>query len=507
MTATHPTLHLDPAHIGPGANPRKRFRPAPLEALRDSIAEHGIIQPIVVRPAGENRYTIVAGERRWRCAVALALPAVPAILRTDLTDADARELALVENLQRQDLDPVEEAEALRDLLQLRRWNDVIRITGRNKDHIARALKLLEAPEAVLLAVAEGHLRPSVGAALGSIRSPKLQNTASQDILSRPGLPAGQAIAHLQKTYLLPLRLAPFDVLDPALVPDAGPCLGCPHTSTAAAARADRRLNAATYCLSPACHQAKTNAHREAIYRAAAAAGHPILTPDQAADAHSWASPLLPLAEEIPAGFLKPAEAAKKRLPKWGDLARNPAGEWLVTPSIHLPEGAREPEYFAHENHLITAGRRLLGRDIFRSRPVSDRSVRARGARDAKTEDERRLHEALNAITRAAVADLTGHLLLSHRAALLPHLLAAADPWTLGFFAARVGIDPTSAPSDDERIAAILAYATSSGPRSRAAAALGNELLALLLAIILSPLEAPLADSPILADLLALNPPA
>ena len=108
------TLRLSEIEPDKG-QPRKNFEPQALNDLADSIAAHGVLQPIVVRPA-RGGYVIVAGERRWRAARLAGLKEIPALVK-ELTDAEAMELALVENLQREDLDPVEEAMGYRQLME------------------------------------------------------------------------------------------------------------------------------------------------------------------------------------------------------------------------------------------------------------------------------------------------------------------------------------------------------------------------------------------------------
>ena len=109
------TLRLSEIEPDKG-QPRKTFEPQALNDLADSIAAHGVLQPIVVRPSPAGGYIIVAGERRWRAARLAGLKEIPAVVR-ELTDAEAMELALVENLQREDLDPVEEAMGYRQLME------------------------------------------------------------------------------------------------------------------------------------------------------------------------------------------------------------------------------------------------------------------------------------------------------------------------------------------------------------------------------------------------------
>lgn len=149
------------------AQPRKTFETEPLEALAESIAQHGIIQPIVVRPK-DGMYMIVTGERRWRAARMAGLSEVPVII-IEADDRKAAELALVENLQRKDLNPVEEAQAYADLIEEYSYTqeEIAKKVGRSRSSVTNALRLLDLPEAVLekLAcgeLAEGHAKVLLG---------------------------------------------------------------------------------------------------------------------------------------------------------------------------------------------------------------------------------------------------------------------------------------------------------------------------------------------------------
>src|SRR5687768_10887575 len=135
--------------IEPNPNqPRKTFETDKLEELTASIRSSGVIQPIIVRPVGD-RYQLVAGERRWRAARQAGLERIPAIVR-EATDAESLELALVENLLREDLNPMEEAEAYRHLLSQFGWTQeqLAQRIGRDRTSIANVLRLLRLPDEI-----------------------------------------------------------------------------------------------------------------------------------------------------------------------------------------------------------------------------------------------------------------------------------------------------------------------------------------------------------------------
>ncbi|MFO0988818.1 MAG: ParB/RepB/Spo0J family partition protein [Alphaproteobacteria bacterium] len=164
-------LALPIANIRPGKyQPRKRFDETEVAALAKSIREKGVLQPVLVRPvAGEpGHYEIVAGERRWRAAQQAQLHEIPALVR-DLADRDTLEVALVENLQRQDLTAIEEARGYRRMMDdfRRTQEDVAEIVGKSRSHVANTLRLLTLPALVQAMLDDGrltagHARPLVG---------------------------------------------------------------------------------------------------------------------------------------------------------------------------------------------------------------------------------------------------------------------------------------------------------------------------------------------------------
>ena len=149
------TLPIDQIRAAPG-QPRKRFEPAAIAELTASIAEKGVLQPLLVRPL-EGGYEIVAGERRYRAAKAAGLDAVPVVVR-ELDDQAALEIAIVENLQREDLNPVEEARAFQQLLEFgASQEEVGKAVGKSRSAIANSLRLLALSPAALAALEEGKL--------------------------------------------------------------------------------------------------------------------------------------------------------------------------------------------------------------------------------------------------------------------------------------------------------------------------------------------------------------
>ncbi len=139
-------------------NPRQHFDEAALQELAQSIREKGLLQPILVRPAGEGRYEIVAGERRWRAAQMAGVHEVPAIV-SDMDDRVAMEVALIENVQRADLNALEEAQGYQRLIDQFGYTQqqLAEIIGKSRSHVANTLRLLKLPQDVLEMIRDGQL--------------------------------------------------------------------------------------------------------------------------------------------------------------------------------------------------------------------------------------------------------------------------------------------------------------------------------------------------------------
>ena len=150
--------------------PRKIFDDDALAELADSIAKHGVIQPLLVRPMPDGSYQLVAGERRWRASRMAGLTEVPVVIK-ELSDDEAMALALIENLQREDLNAIEEAQgikALMDTLSLTQDEAAERV-GKSRPAVANALRLLKLPDSVIALVSDGKLSPGHARALLGFR--------------------------------------------------------------------------------------------------------------------------------------------------------------------------------------------------------------------------------------------------------------------------------------------------------------------------------------------------
>jgi ParB family chromosome partitioning protein len=164
--------------------PRKEFDPEAMQALADSIAEHGLIQPLTVRDMGNGYYQIIAGERRWRAARMAGLEEVP-VLVMEADDRKVMELALVENLQREDLNPMEEAQGYRTLMEEYglTQNETAQRVGKSRPAVANALRLLSLSDELADLVRDGTLSPGHARALLGLRSEKLRLQAAQRVIA------------------------------------------------------------------------------------------------------------------------------------------------------------------------------------------------------------------------------------------------------------------------------------------------------------------------------------
>jgi ParB family chromosome partitioning protein len=184
-TASNGPLKVAIQKVEPNPNqPRKDFEPEALQELADSIRQHGLIQPLTVRSRGNGFYQIIAGERRWRAARLAGLKQVPVYV-IDADDRKVMELALVENLQRSDLNPLEEARGFRSLLEDYglTQEQVAEQVGKSRPAVANALRLLNLKPAVAKLVEDGKISAGHARALMTLSGEKAQLAAAQKIIS------------------------------------------------------------------------------------------------------------------------------------------------------------------------------------------------------------------------------------------------------------------------------------------------------------------------------------
>ncbi|HXG16096.1 MAG TPA: ParB/RepB/Spo0J family partition protein [Calidithermus sp.] len=176
-------IPVDDIDVNP-RQPRKAFDPAALEELARSIKTAGVLQPIVVRRAAGGRWELIAGERRWRAARQAGLDRIPAVVR-EASDAEALELALVENLLREDLNPMEEAEAYQQILSEFGWTqeELARRIGRDRSTIANSLRLLRLPPPIQDDLRAGRLTMGHARALLALTTTAEQLKLRDEILA------------------------------------------------------------------------------------------------------------------------------------------------------------------------------------------------------------------------------------------------------------------------------------------------------------------------------------
>lgn len=174
--------------------PRKEFSEEAMRELADSIAQHGVLQPLLVRPLLSGGYQIVAGERRWRASRMAGLTTVPALIR-ELTDSEVMQIALIENLQREDLKPLEEAQGYQALMEEFGFtqDEISKSVGKSRPAVTNALRLLNLPEAVRGMLARGDLSAGHARTLLSFKDGAAMLAAAKRVVAE-----GLSVRELEK---------------------------------------------------------------------------------------------------------------------------------------------------------------------------------------------------------------------------------------------------------------------------------------------------------------------
>lgn len=289
MTDEFASIEL-PLIVSSLTNPRKTFHADRLAELAESIKASGVHQPILVRRLPGSRvadtdrsvqYEIVSGERRYRATQMAGLGTIPALIRP-LTDDQVLECQIVENLQRDDLTELEEAEGYQALMNHSHLTaeDVGTKIGKSRSYVYGRLKLLEACTEVRTALREGTIDASRTLLLARIPDPKLQIKALEEISSTDyagDLEMGYrtAAAYIQREYMLHLDKARFKITDAALLPEAGSCKACAKR-TGHNPDLFSDVKGADVCTDPPCFHRKEAAHSEAMLKAAHDRGQTII---------------------------------------------------------------------------------------------------------------------------------------------------------------------------------------------------------------------------------------
>jgi len=194
---------IEIARIRPNPNqPRIQFDEAGIDELAGSIAERGVLQPILLRPEGDG-FQIIAGERRWRATQRAGLHTIPAIVR-EIDEATTAEIALIENIQREDLNAIEEAEAYRQLIQRHGHNqdDVGKLVHKSRSHVANLMRLLDLPQFVRESLLQGDISMGHARAVAAAPDPE---ALTKEIVAR-GLSVRQAEQRAKRAKLGPREL-------------------------------------------------------------------------------------------------------------------------------------------------------------------------------------------------------------------------------------------------------------------------------------------------------------
>lgn len=180
------TISLRITEIEPNKEqPRKHFDEAALSELAASVAQHGVLQPLLVRPLPNGQYQLIAGERRWRAARMAGLQEVPVVVR-EMTEQEAAEVALIENLQREDLNPMEEALGYRTLMESYglTQEETAKAVNKSRPAVANALRLLSLPSSIATLVQKGELSAGHARTLLSFETKEQQEQAAKDVVEK-----------------------------------------------------------------------------------------------------------------------------------------------------------------------------------------------------------------------------------------------------------------------------------------------------------------------------------
>jgi len=281
-----PFQYLMLGQIVPSPTNKRRIRQDKLQELADNIKANGVMQPILVRPIGKDgramfnagedvrpdHYEIVAGERRWRASQLAGETSIPAMVR-ELLDLDALQLQVFENLHRDDLHPMEEAEAFDQLLK--KSQDLVGLSvdelalkvHKSRSYVYASLKLLDLCTYARDAFFDGKIGKETSILIARIPGEKLQTQAVKEIIkpdyNGDTLSFRAAKAHIRRRYTLELTAAPWDLHNKTLVPEAGSCFSCPKRSgNSPEVCAD--IESPDVCTDPDCYTSKKIAHVEVL---------------------------------------------------------------------------------------------------------------------------------------------------------------------------------------------------------------------------------------------------
>ena len=211
-------LQISPDRVDPNPRqPRTIFNEEKLQELKASIKEYGILEPLLVTEKSDGRFELIAGERRLRAAKALALPTVPVVVR-HADDLEKLELSLIENLQRQDLNPIEEAEAYRELIEAfgLTQEEAAKRSGKSREALSNSLRVLELPSDMQKAVASGKITSAHARILLSVDNPRSRSEVFERMVGEK-----LTVREAQELAAPQIRRKRASAKDPALLADEG----------------------------------------------------------------------------------------------------------------------------------------------------------------------------------------------------------------------------------------------------------------------------------------------
>jgi ParB/RepB/Spo0J family partition protein len=336
-------LHLDNIQESK-TNPRKSF--GDLDELAASVQEKGVLSPVKVRPVN-GHFELVFGERRWRAAKKVGLKEIPALVQ-EMTDKEVLEEQLVENSQRTDVPPLEEAEGYRTLIEKHGYSpdDLAAKVGKSKRVIYERIQLCKLGKEGRKALDEERLNASVALLIARIPG-EMQAEAVKAVAARDeddsALSYRAAAEHIHNNFMLQLKDAPFSLTDAQLVAKAGACSACPkRTGNQPELFAD--VKAKDVCTDPRCYRAKEDAVWALKVREAENAGQKVLSaaetkkvfPNDYSDAPAYGTPFVALDhEEYVGGKMKSVKSLLGKDAPTPVLARTPSGKIVELTSKEL----------------------------------------------------------------------------------------------------------------------------------------------------------------------------
>lgn len=250
-------VFMDPENLSPGKNPRRSVSKEGIQELAESIRQFGVLSPVLVYKDSESgTYVVIAGHRRVQASKLAELPVPVIVLKGD--SQNRAELSLVENIQREDLSPIDEAEAMKSISKSRRLDarGLAEIFGKSTGYVYRRLRLLELSDKARSFLKDGEISISVAVIILRLSDGQSRDRALTEILQRSSGHDPKEASEIVQRFMTTLSKAPWDLTDPKLVVKAGACSNCPKRSSAQILLFDTK-DKTDRCLNAKCFQLKT----------------------------------------------------------------------------------------------------------------------------------------------------------------------------------------------------------------------------------------------------------